>query len=226
MQTEWMDFVLKLLRLVFVDFPTVAIWPITVIVLGLALRHEFKELLSRAIEVGPRGLKAVPPIQLQQPLPGEALPAAPEFNLPPAAPALAEVEARVMRNIRDHKIDQAPIEKQREIFVREFSELVLRSQFQFIGSQIFRSQFELLRRLSSVSPVSRKVADEFFEDHVRRVEEAGIAGANFDAWMAFLTETNLVERSNEGTFGISTLGKAFVSEYAPAADLREGKLKF
>ena len=55
-----MDFVLKVSHLFLVEF--LATWPIVLGIVAIAYRKQFANFLERAIEIGPGGAKAVPPL--------------------------------------------------------------------------------------------------------------------------------------------------------------------
>jgi hypothetical protein len=237
---NWMDDIFKWTHLFFVE----ASWPIVVCLIVFYFREQIKDFSKRVVEIGLTGAKAVaPPTQITHPLSEvgdsaaflgtvENRPTGSGFSLPVPDPAVAEVERTVLENIEQLKArgidtDNLSKEEQKNLFVREYAILLLRCKFQFIGSQIFGTQMALLRRLDSSPPQSQDALVPIFEDHKKRLAEAGIAFVpDFYSWIGFLLSTKLVTVNSDGFYSITPFGKLFLNVYAPASKLTEATRLF
>lgn len=235
-----MDFILNLLRLILVEF--LATWPTVFCIVAFAYREQFADFLKRAIEIGPAGAKAVPP-PIQQ-IPGSAAfagtgdsgtftgtvecrQADSGVSLPAPGPILADTERTILEYVKQRGIDKLNIDDQKNLFVREYALLWIRSQFQSIGVQIYGTQIALLRRLDNSSPQSEAALTPIFEDHKKRIQAAGITfRVDFLSWIAFKLNTKLVAVNADGLYSITQLGKQFLNVYAPASNLTEGTRRF
>ena len=245
-----MDFFLKFLHLIFVEF--LATWPVVLGVIAVTYRKQLENFLGRVVEIGPGGAKAVPP-PIQQTAPtvfaatgetgafavtgntanakltgtGEGPPAHSGFSLPPPDPVVAHAERAILQNLKERGIDNLNVDDQKKLFVREYAQLQINSQYQAIGLQIYGTQIALLRHLDNSPPQSPAALIPIFEDHKKRVAQAGIKSApDFYSWIAFMLNTKLVAVNGDGLYSITPLGKQFLNVYAPAAKLTEATRLF
>jgi hypothetical protein len=196
------DCIFKFFRLFLVEFIVPVAWPLVLAIVAFAYREQLADFFKRAIEIGPAAFtQNTPP--LSTPI-TENYSAELNLPLPAPDPALADVERTILANLKQRGIDDLSNADQKNLFVREYAQLLIRSQFQFIGSQIFGTQIALLRRLDNSPAQSQAALTPIFDDHKKRVIEAGITiGVDFYGWISFMLNAKFVAVDSDGLYEIT-----------------------
>lgn len=220
---NWMDFFLKLAELLLVRFTEISAWPIALVCIAYFFKTELRDFLSRTVEIGPKGAKAVPPRQ-QLPSLNEISEGQNPLSLPPPDEVLSHVEENIRHSLQREGIENKSVAEQRAIFVREYATLALRSHYQAINNSLFGSQFAALLHLRDRQPKTRKALSPFFKNHEIRARERGLDPKTFDDWIGFLLRAQLVETQSDGRYVATAMGQQYVDLVAPAAGVTEQSL--
>ncbi len=216
-----MEFILKLFELLFVRFAEIAAWPAAAVCIAYFFKTELRDFLSRTIEIGPQGAKAIPPRQ-QNPSPLDELTdgqSQKSLPSPSSDEVLVQVEKNILDSLRREGVANKTPAEQQAMFVREYSTLAIRAHYQSINFTIFGSQFAALLHLRDRQPKSRKALNPFFKNHEDRAKERSLEPKTFDDWVGFLLRAQLVEMQSDGRYVATAMGKQYIDSIAPAAGI-------
>lgn len=228
---ETFEAILKVARLLLVDFVNVAAWPVFAIIFICMFRKQLGDLLARMIELSWNGAKAAPP---QQQIPtseidGNAtvdrmqISEATQRATPPDE-VLAAIEQFLRNDIQERKLDALTPDQQRELYIREYAIKLRSEHFALIGLHIFGTQVALLRHLAAGVPQSKDAIMPIFDEHRRRV--GNLSSPDFYIWISFLLTKGLIETNAEGQYSITAAGKQFLQVFAPANNISESTRPF
>jgi hypothetical protein len=222
---QWAEFWLKVGRTIIVD----AAWPIVALVGLLLFRQPLGKLIGRIRRAGLTGVEAEPEVSqqeapsikeqiaegLRQTTGGNAL------TLPAPTPLIKFVEGNITETLKQRGLDNLSTDDQKRLFIREYALLTIKAHFEQIGRLIFGTQILLLKRLQVDGPIGRQAAMAIFRKHVRRLRDAAISRpANFDAWIDYLIQTDLIRVNDQDCYTLQPLGEDFLL-FAKASNLTE-----
>lgn len=210
-----LEFLLKITHTILVEFLVAAAWPIAAIVIARSYSGELKELLGRATELGPTGLKAIAPVQNATSI---AKPTG-ELEQRPLTSSGSELitilEKSIEDDVRRRQWETRPASEVVALMSRELAFAQARGHFELVSATIYGSQVKLLQTLHLGGPMRIAEVMPFYENF----EQQTGAKSLFADWIRYLENKALIS-VDDGIYKLTPVGHDFIVYYIPAAGLR------
>lgn len=183
-------------------------WPVVVLILGLvsvfAFRTQIGGLISRTKRFGKGGIETFDSQPVQ---PTEEKRGVEEFLRTFDNPVLIEAEQRILKDLKDRKID-TPADREKAL-IRALAATNLVLHFELVHGAIWGSQLSALRYLNSRNDgITVQDLVAFYESG-KADFPAWYENHPFDKWLGFLVAFNLLTEQDSRIF-ITVAGREFL----------------
>lgn len=184
-------------------------WPAAVVILGIAamlfFRKPLTQFIGRAIEMGPKGIRAGSPTAQEV---GTAVRPSPADELLRAFDNALLVQQENYIRAELERLNITQVTERERVLIRLLAAVAIVSAFERTYSLIWGSQLGLLQFLNSAGTVAADVLRPLY-DLAAATEPELYRNYSFDQWLGFLEQSLLIART-DNTVSIMLQGREFL----------------
>lgn len=184
-------------------------WPAAVVILGIAamlfFRKPLTQFIGRAIEMGPKGIRAGSPTAQEV---GTAVRPSPADELLRAFDNALLVQQENYIRAELERLNITQVTERERVLIRLLAAVAIVSAFERTYSLIWGSQLGLLQFLNSAGTVAADVLRLSY-DLAAATEPEFYRNYSFDQWLGFLQQSLLIARADNAV-SITLQGREFL----------------
>jgi len=182
-------------------------WPLAILLVVFMFRRELRERIKDIVSVGPSGAVLQPSRQAGETAPPSGLTEEKRREPAETKHSLATVQALIAKI--NEQLTSIPDEERTQRLVFSLAEAQVERQFELIWGIIFGSQIAALRRIMQLGTISIDDLKKYFDEEVRSIDPELYAKFDFNHWLRFLLEQNLIV-VEDGRVSLADNGRDFL----------------